>query len=86
MDDEAAVGGAVLAHVPEAGVDDVFGDAVEVDGVGEDDAWVFSAQFEGDFLEVALGGVFEDLSPDLGGSREGDGVDAVVGADGFAGY
>ena len=81
VDDQAAVGGAVLAHVPEAGADDLFGDLVEVAGVGEDHRRVLAAAFEGDLLQIAIRGVLQEQAADLGRAGEGDGVDARVLAD-----
>src|SRR5699024_1329826 len=52
--------------------------------VGEDDVGALAAQLERDFLEVALGGVHDELAH-LGGTGEGDLVHVVVRGDGGAG-
>ena len=76
LDEEAGAGAADLALVEPDGVDEAFDGAVEV-GVVEDDVGGFAAEFEGEGLAGACGGLADALA-DGGGAGEGDLVDVGV--------
>ncbi len=75
LDEEAGAGAADLALVEPDGVDEAFDGAVEV-GVVEDDVGGFAAEFEGEGLAGACGGL-ADAFADGGGAGEGDLVDGA---------
>ena len=74
---EAGAGAAALSVIEEDGAGGAADGGVEI-GILEDYVGRLASQFEGNFFQVAGGGVHDEFA-DFGGSGEGDLIDEVVG-------